>query len=69
MAAALAAAGNEVYGAEVYGAARFRDAAVREPIEALGVTPARMDLLRGELDDLPEQVDYVLHFAVVKSGK
>ena len=54
---------------EVYGAARWRDAATREPFEAGGVKPVYLDVVKGALDDLPEQVDYVAHFAVVKSGK
>jgi nucleoside-diphosphate-sugar epimerase len=54
---------------EVYGAARWRDAAAREPFEAAGVTPVRLDLVKAEVDDLPDAVDYVAHFAVVKSGK
>jgi nucleoside-diphosphate-sugar epimerase len=54
---------------DVFGAARFRDAAAREPLESGGVKTVRLDLVRAELDDLPEAVDYVVHFAVVKSGK
>jgi nucleoside-diphosphate-sugar epimerase len=54
---------------EVYGAARWRDAAAREPLESNGVKPVRLDLVKAELDDLPEAVDYVIHFAVIKSGK
>ena len=54
---------------EVIGAARFRDDAAREPLHAAGVKTARVDLVRGDLSDLPEEVDYVLHFAVVKSQK
>jgi nucleoside-diphosphate-sugar epimerase len=54
---------------EVYGAARWRDAASRELFESNGVTPVRADLVKGELDDLPDDIDYVTHFAVVKSGK
>lgn len=54
---------------EVTGAARFRDPAARDALHDSGVRTARLDLVRGELDDLPEQVDYVLHFAVIKSGK
>jgi len=65
VAAALAAdAGNEVYGA-----ARLRDPAARAELESLDVKPATLDIVRGDLDDLPAKVDYVLHFAVVKSGK
>jgi nucleoside-diphosphate-sugar epimerase len=54
---------------EVYGAARWKDPASRAPFEAGGVKPVFVDLVKGELDDLPEQVDYVAHFAVMKSGK
>jgi UDP-glucuronate 4-epimerase len=54
---------------EVFGAARFRDPAAREPLHAGGVTTVRMDLVHADLDDLPDSVDYVAHFAVVKSGK
>jgi UDP-glucuronate 4-epimerase len=54
---------------EVFGAARFRVPAAREPLHAGGVTTVRLDLVRADLEDLPEQVDYVVHFAVVKSGK
>jgi nucleoside-diphosphate-sugar epimerase len=54
---------------DVYGAARWRDAAAREPFEAAGVKPVRLDVVKADLDDLPDAVDYVAHFAVVKSGK
>jgi nucleoside-diphosphate-sugar epimerase len=54
---------------EVYGAARWRDAAAREPFESAGVKPVYLDVVKGDLDGLPEKVDYVAHFAVVKSGK
>src|SRR4051795_7415755 len=54
---------------EVIGAARFRDAAARDALHAAGVKTARLDLVKGDLSDLPDDVDYVLHFAVVKSQK
>jgi nucleoside-diphosphate-sugar epimerase len=54
---------------EVYGAARWKDPASREPFEAGGVKPVFLDLVTGQLDDLPDKVDYVAHFAVMKSGK
>lgn len=54
---------------EVYGAARWKDPASREEFEAAGVKPVTVDLVKGELDDLPGAVDYVTHFAVMKSGK
>jgi nucleoside-diphosphate-sugar epimerase len=54
---------------EVFGAARWREAAAREPLESGGVETVRLDLVKAELDDLPAEVDYVVHFAVIKSGK
>ena len=54
---------------DVVGAARFRDPAARETLEAAGVRTATLDLVRGVVGDLPDAVDYVLHFAVVKSNK
>ncbi|HVW81617.1 MAG TPA: NAD-dependent epimerase/dehydratase family protein [Mycobacteriales bacterium] len=54
---------------EVYGAARWKNPAAREPFEAGGVRPVYLDLVKGDLSGLPESVDYVAHFAVMKSGK
>jgi nucleoside-diphosphate-sugar epimerase len=54
---------------EVYGAARWRDASAREPYEAHGIKTVRADLVNADVSDLPADVDYVLHFAVVKSQK
>jgi nucleoside-diphosphate-sugar epimerase len=54
---------------EVYGAARWRDPAAREPFEAHGIKPVTADFVKGDLSGLPETVDYVAHFAVVKSQK
>jgi nucleoside-diphosphate-sugar epimerase len=54
---------------EVYGAARWRDASAREPYESQGIKTVRADLVNADVSDLPESVDYVLHFAVVKSQK
>jgi UDP-glucuronate 4-epimerase len=54
---------------EVTGAARFRDESARDSLHAAGIKTARMDLVKGDVDDLPTDVDYVLHFAVVKSNK
>lgn len=51
---------------EVYGAARFADAAQREPFEAAGVRTISVDLGAGRLDEVPADLDYVLHFAVAK---
>jgi UDP-glucuronate 4-epimerase len=62
LAGSLAAAGNEVFGA-----ARFKDPATRQPLIDAGVTPLSLDLARGDYGDLPTDLDFVLHFAVVKA--
>ncbi len=54
--------------ANVYGLARFSRQKDVDKIEALGATVIRKDLAADSLDDLPDDFDYVLHFAVVKSG-
>lgn len=54
---------------DVVGAARFRDPAVRDRLAAAGIRTARLDLVAGELTELPARVDYVLHFAVIKSQR
>jgi UDP-glucuronate 4-epimerase len=63
MAAQLVAAGNTVYGA-----ARFADPAQREPHEANGISTIRVDLEHGELEEVPDGLDVVLHFAVAKTN-
>ena len=52
----------------VYGAARFADPAAREAHEAAGITTIRVDLEHGELDEVPTDLDCVLHFAVAKTN-
>lgn len=55
--------------AEVYALARFTKAEDREKVEALGATAIQADLARPEsLAAIPADIDYVLNFAVVKSG-
>ena len=55
--------------ADVYTLARFRKAEDRADIEALGATVLQADLAdAGSLADLPADFDYVLNFAVVKTG-
>jgi nucleoside-diphosphate-sugar epimerase len=54
---------------DVVGVARFGDPAVRGELEALGVTCVTVDLARDGLDDVPDDVDYVLNLAVVKSNR
>lgn len=53
---------------QVYGLARFKTAADRERIEAVGVRPLAIDLARDSLEPVPRDFDYVLNFAVVKTG-
>ncbi|NNL64890.1 MAG: NAD(P)-dependent oxidoreductase [Myxococcales bacterium] len=52
----------------VYGLARFSKEEDRERVAAAGATPIRADMGRDDLSVIPDGVDYVLHFAVVKSG-
>jgi UDP-glucuronate 4-epimerase len=54
---------------DVIGIARFRDAAAREQLEAAGVTCVETNLASGVFDDVPDDVDYVLNLAVVKSNR
>lgn len=53
---------------EVIGLARFSKREDRDAIEAMGASTLAVDLAEGKLQSVPEDVDYVLHFAVVKSG-
>jgi nucleoside-diphosphate-sugar epimerase len=53
---------------EVYGLARFEKPEARKEIEALGAKTVAVDLASGDFGDLPRDFDYVLHFAVVRSG-
>lgn len=52
----------------VYGLARFSSLRDRERLEALGVTCIAADLATDSFAGVPEDVTYVLHFAVLKSG-
>lgn len=55
--------------ADVYALARFRKPEDREQIESLGATVLQADLADAiSLEVVPEDFDYVLNFAVVKSG-
>jgi nucleoside-diphosphate-sugar epimerase len=63
LASSLVAAGNEVFGA-----ARFQDAAQRVPLEADGVHTISVDLASGRYDEIPADLDVVLHFAVAKAN-
>jgi len=53
---------------EVYGLARFARAEDRARVESIGVRSLQADLAEGSLDGVPRDFDYVLNFAVVKSG-
>jgi nucleoside-diphosphate-sugar epimerase len=54
---------------EVYALARFRKEEDRERIQALGATVIKADLAdAASLEAVPEDLDYVLNFAVVKTG-
>ncbi|WTW93823.1 NAD(P)-dependent oxidoreductase [Streptomycetaceae bacterium NBC_01309] len=53
---------------EVYGAARFNDDESRARLEAAGVNCVKIDLASGDVADLPADADYVINFAVAKSG-
>ena len=53
---------------EVWALARFSKAEDRQAVEALGAYTATIDLATGDFDNLPDDFDYVLNFAVVKSG-
>lgn len=63
LAESLTAQGNTVYGA-----ARFKDPAQRQPWHDKGVQTVSIDLARGNLDEVPADLDLVLHFAVAKSS-
>ena len=63
LAESLAAQGNTVYGA-----ARFKDSTQRQPWHEKGVQTVSIDLEKGMLDEVPSDLDLVLHFAVAKSS-
>jgi UDP-glucuronate 4-epimerase len=51
----------------VFGLARFRRSEDRERVAAIGVRCISADLAAGSLEEVPDDLDYVLHFAVAKS--
>ncbi len=53
---------------EVFAVARFGDPAVRERLEAAGVTCIPADLVAGDFSAVPADVDHVGNFAVAKTG-
>lgn len=54
--------------ADVYALARFSKQKQADKISTLGATIIKKDLATDDLSDIPDDFDYVLHFAVVKSG-
>ncbi|MCY3850665.1 MAG: NAD(P)-dependent oxidoreductase [Acidimicrobiaceae bacterium] len=64
IATALAASGNEVHGI-----ARFKDPAARRRMEAAAVVCHAVDLTDPDLGSVPAEVDYLLNFAVAKTGR
>ncbi|RLQ22834.1 NAD-dependent epimerase/dehydratase family protein [Seongchinamella sediminis] len=55
--------------AEVYALARYSKEEDRKKVEDMGATAIQADLARPEtLDGIPADIDYVLNFAVVKTG-
>lgn len=52
---------------ETIGIARFTDPVARGSLEAAGVRCIEADLTSGDLRGVPDDVDYVLHFAVGRS--
>ncbi len=53
---------------DVYALARFSNADDQQRIAALGATTQQVDLTRDSFIELPDDFDYVLNFAVVKTG-
>ena len=54
---------------EVWTLARFSKEKHRQKIEAMGAKTLAVDLADGDLSVVPDDFDYVLNFAVVKTGK
>jgi UDP-glucuronate 4-epimerase len=54
---------------QVFGLARFSDADAKAELEAGGVQCLPVNLVAPDLSAVPQDIDYVLHFAVTKSGK
>jgi nucleoside-diphosphate-sugar epimerase len=65
---ARAIAGSLARANEVWGIARFSSPEAREKLEAAGVRCVAVDLVEGDLSEVPNDFDYVLNFAVMKTG-
>ncbi len=53
---------------DVWGVARFSDPRARDKVEAAGATTRAVDLASGDLADLPDDFDYVVHLATFRGG-
>lgn len=53
---------------EVFALARFSKEADEKAMQDLGAVTVKADLASDSLDQVPEQLDYVLNYAVVKTG-
>jgi len=53
---------------EVFGLARLRRREERDLLASMGVEPISADLVTDDFAKLPSRLDYVLNFAVVKTG-
>ncbi|AGC62463.1 nucleoside-diphosphate-sugar epimerase WcaG-like protein [Mycobacterium liflandii 128FXT] len=53
---------------EVWGIARFTDATARADLEQVGIRCQAVNLAAGDFTEIPSDFDYVLNFAVAKSG-
>ena len=54
---------------EMWGLARYTRGGSREQVEAMGVRPVVCDLARGDFAGVPDDFDYVLHFAATTSPR
>lgn len=54
---------------DVWGAARFTDQAARQRLEGAGVHCVPVDLVAGDFGALPDDFDYVVNLAVVRTNR
>lgn len=53
----------------VFAAARYKKEQDKSAVEAVGALPVTLDLAKPDFAALPQDIDYVLNFAVAKSGR
>ena len=53
---------------QVWGVSRFGNQAQRDRLNALGITTRSIDLVDGDLSELPDDFTYVLHLAWMRAG-